>query len=125
MGRLWRIRLHNLATVKAIHRILLAQCTTLLLTALIWPEAAVALPDSEVERVFFSGADFRQQVGVYVLLCSGGRTKTGQQSRWYLETKVNCRDATWSPRRCNICDVGFVRCSVMACPPDIAVQDFN
>jgi hypothetical protein len=97
----------------------------LIITAVIWPGLSRALPDSEVERVFFSAADFRQQVGVYVLLCNGGRTKTGQQTRWYLETKVNCRNAAWSPRQCNVCDPGFIRCVIITCPPDIAVQDAN
>jgi hypothetical protein len=38
--------------------------TLVSLTATIWPGVARALPDSEVERVFFSAPDFGKQVGV-------------------------------------------------------------
>ena len=83
-----------------------------------------ARPSSEVERIYFSGPDFKTQVGYMLLPCNGGKIVRGKQSRWRYETKAACDPYGPKPvEECMVCDAGFVNCIRMTCPPDFAIEE--
>lgn len=81
-------------------------------------------PSKEVERTYFSGPDFKTEVGYQLLPCNGGLIKKGKRTRWYLESTSPCEQSGGlTQAQCMVCDPGFVNCIRMTCPPDFSIKD--
>ena len=97
---------------------------TIALLALVGVLVTQARPSSEVERVYFSGPDFKKEVGYMRLPCNGGKIVKGKQTLWRYETKASCDpQGPYPVEQCMVCEPGFVNCIKMTCPPGFAIKD--
>lgn len=80
-----------------------------------------ALPNNEVETVYFGDATFTEEVGYLFLACQGGIYREGKQTRYAVRSLTPCHSSrpieiaclingreTWCPA--NICDSGLFEC---------------
>ena len=82
---------------------------------------SLALPNNEVEIVYFSDATFTQEVGYEYRGCQGGVSRQGRTSRYRAASSTPCNSSrpmeiacfingreTWCPA--NICDSELFNC---------------